>query len=73
MPGLKDRTALWFGSIFLHVVRHFRSRTDKTHVATKDVPELGHFVQLGLAQKPARSRNAGVAALCNAQSHHAPR
>ncbi len=43
----------------------FRAGADKAHVACKDVPELGQFVDASFADDVADAGNAGVAQLCH--------
>src|SRR5271157_74637 len=48
------------GSISLHFQRDRRSRTDKAHVAQKDVDQLRHLVQARLPQYPADPGDPGI-------------
>lgn len=50
------------GSPVVHVVAHLRTRTDKAHVAKKDVDQLGKFIKLKLTDEVTRACYTWVAA-----------
>ncbi len=62
MPGRTEstswRTSLGPGGGDIGI---FRARTDQAHLAQQDVPELGQFIQFGIAQEFAKGGDAGIA------------
>src|SRR5579871_1818846 len=50
-PGLHRETATMPRVVMLNFARNRRTRSDETHVAFQDIPELRQFVDAGAAQE----------------------
>ena len=68
MPGRTDRTLARASSGHCRGnLRIFRSRTDQAHLADQHVPQLGQFVQLGIAQPFPKGCDAVIIIGCKAR------
>ena len=55
--------------VALHISRHLGTRPHEAHIAHQHVPELGQFIQLGLAQKAADPGDARILVFGQRHAH----